>query len=364
MRFRPLLLLLLLALTPFSAEAQQAPAGPRPILRVAIVNAPPFALRQVNAWTGFAVELWQAVAQRMEVESRFVDLGERRAVSASVAAVHERKVDVAIAAVAMTQARDALVDFSVSYLDTGLQIAIDPKPAHGGLTGLLSSIPFSALGTLFLLAAGTMLVLAHLIWLLERGHEPAFQRGYLRGIGEGLWVVALIIATGEHGERNTPRIVKRMTVVTLWLLGVVLIAQFTATLSSNLTVTRLQASIAGPDDLPGKRIASTPSGPSADWLRQKGLPFRTFDSPESALALLQSGAAEALVYDAPTLRYYARLYGPDRLAVVGPIFQREQFAFAVAQGSPLRKQINAHLLSMIADGSYEAIYRRWFSDGG
>jgi polar amino acid transport system substrate-binding protein len=363
MRVR-LLLLVLLALAPKGAVAQPAPDGPRRVLRVATVDAPPFALRQGNAWTGFAVELWQTVAQRMGVETRFVDMGERRGVTAEISAVREHQVDVAIAAIAVTPSRDAQVDFCVSYLDTGLQIAIDPNPDSGGLSDLLSSIPFGALGTLFLVAAGIMLALAHLIWLLERRHEPSFQRGYLRGIGEGLWVAALIIATGEYGERDTPRIVKRVTIAALWVLGVVLIAQFTATLTSNLTVTQLQANIAGPDDLPGKRIGSAPAGPSADWLRQRGLPFQTFDSPESALKMLQSGAAEALVYDAPTLRYYARLYGPDRMTVVGPIFQREQFAFAVAQGSPLRKQINSHLLSMIADGSYEAIYRRWFSDGG
>jgi len=51
------------------------------------------------------------------------------------------------------------------------------------------------------------------------------------------------------------------------------------------------------------------------------------------------------------------------MAVVGPVFLREQFAFAVARDSPLRKKINAQLLGMMADGSYETLYRRWFSDG-
>jgi ABC-type amino acid transport substrate-binding protein len=363
MRVPILVLLALLTLWPGGAAAQRAAEGPRTLLRVATVDAPPFSLRQGGAWTGFAVELWQGVAQRLNADTRFVDLGDRHAVGAEVAAVREHRVDVAIGAIAVTPARDAEIDFCVSLLDTGLQIAINPQQTATGLRALLASFPFRDLGVLLLIAAAIMLALAHLLWLLERRHEPAFQRGYLRGIGEGLWVAALIIATGEHGERETPRIVRRVTIATMWVLGVVLIAQFTATLTSNLTVTQLQARISGPDDLPGKRIGSAASGPAADWLRHQGLSFQTFDSPASALRLLQSGAVEALVYDAPTLRYYAKLYGPDRMAVVGPVFLREQFAFAVARDSPLRKKINAQLLGMMADGSYETLYRRWFSDG-
>ena len=39
----------------------------------------------------------------------------------------------------------------------------------------------------------------------------------------------LIIAIGEHGDRDTPRALKRLIVGVMWLFGVVLIAQFTAT---------------------------------------------------------------------------------------------------------------------------------------
>jgi polar amino acid transport system substrate-binding protein len=65
----------------------------------------------------------------------------------------------------------------------------------------------------------------------------------------------LIIATGEHSDRDAPGVAKRVTVVLMWLLGVVLIAQLTATVTSSQTVERLQSSIRGPDDLPGKTIA-------------------------------------------------------------------------------------------------------------
>jgi polar amino acid transport system substrate-binding protein len=47
---------------------------------------------------------------------------------------------------------------------------------------------------------------------------------------------------------------------------------------------------------------------------------------------------------------------------VGPIFRPEKYGMAVAPGSPLRKQINAALLELFAEGRYEEISRRWFSE--
>ena len=57
---------------------------------------------------------------------------------------------------------------------------------------------------------------------------------------EGIWGVMLIIATGEHGDRDTPRVLKRLIVGIMWLFGVVLIAQFTATVTATLTVERIR----------------------------------------------------------------------------------------------------------------------------
>ena len=92
-------------------------------------------------------------------------------------------------------------------------------------------------------------VLANVLWLIERRNNRDFQKPYLRAIGEGLWGTMLIIATGEHGDRDAPRVWKRFAVAAMWLLGVVLIAQLTATVTSSQTVERLRSSIQGPDEL-------------------------------------------------------------------------------------------------------------------
>src|SRR5262249_57534487 len=101
-----------------------------------------------------------------------------------------------------------------------------------------------------------MLVLGNVLWLSGGRRNPAFGRSYVSGIGEGLWGAALIIATGEHGDRDAPGVFKRILVASMWLLGVVLVAQLTATVTATQTVERLQASIQGRCDRPAKTIAT------------------------------------------------------------------------------------------------------------
>ena len=64
--------------------------------------------------------------------------------------------------------------------------------------------------------------------------------------------------------------------------------------------------------------------------------------------------------DAPTLQYWEAKQGNRVVQVVGPIFRPEKYGIALAEGSAVRKTINAALLQLYVDGTYEEIYARWF----
>ena len=205
-------------------------------------------------------------------------------------------------------------------------------------------------------------MLANILWLIERQNNPRFQQGYLRGVLEGLWGVTLIIATGEHGDRDAPGVLKRLTVACMWLLGVVLVAQFTATVTSLQTVHQLHSNIRGPGDLPGKTIATKAGTTVADYLDQLRLPYVELTSAQHGCEMLLKGQVQAIVFDAPTLHYWVSRCGHGRLQVVGPLFRLQKYGIAVAAGSRLRKQINETLLTLYANGTYEEIYQKWFAE--
>ncbi|RAR53862.1 amino acid ABC transporter substrate-binding protein (PAAT family) [Paraburkholderia unamae] len=326
-------------------------------LRVAIAPIAPFVVPQSTPPQGFSIDIWNEVARRMRRDFTWRPVA---TLPELLAAVQQGNVDLAIAAITMTPQREGLVDFSMPYFDSGLQIMVRARDDNSFMT-TVSSIPWRAIGQFVAMTAAVIFLLANLVWLMERKRDKSFQKPYWRALGEGLWVTMLIIATGEHGERDAPGVWRRMLVPAMWLIGVVLVAQLTATVTSSQTVARLQSSIQGPDDLPGKLIATVPGTVAADYLRQRGLLFVDIHSADDGFRMLMRGDVQAIVYDAPTLQYWAARTGKGVLAVVGPVFRPEKYGIALPNGSPLRKAINETLLSMYEDGTYEQIYRKWFS---
>jgi len=341
------------------SPAEAAPTPPthaRPV-RVATAPIAPFVLRKTDPPAGFSIDLWNELARRIGVE---FTLSVVRTQSELLQAVQRGDADVAVAAITMTSEREKIVDFSHPYFDSGLQIMVRAQ-SEGALLATLRSIPWRAIGHLFGTAILIIFLLANVLWLIERLRGEDVPKSYVRAIGEGLWGTMLIIATGEHGDRNAPGVAKRVAVVLMWLIGVMLIAQLTATVTSSQTVQRLQSSIRGPEDLPGKAIASVRGSAAGDYLTERGLSFVSLSSGSDAIRMLTDGEVQAVVFDAPTLRYWAAKQGNGLVQVVGPIFRSERYALAFAKGSALRKPINVALLELYEDGTYETLYQRWFS---
>jgi len=350
------LFLVAIRLTVPQAEAATASSAPEGRLRVVTTPIAPFVMPNTDPPAGFSIDVWNEAARRMHVDFtlRLVAPDDR------FAALERGEADVAIGLIVMTPEYEKRVDFSTPYFDSGLQIMVRAH-SEGRLLSTFHSIPWAAIGELFGVALLIVLLLANVLWLVERRSNPRFRKKYLRAIGEGLWGSMLIIATGEHGDRDASDAVKRIAVVVMWLLGVVLVAQLTATVTSSQTVARLQSEIRGPADLPGKTIAATPGTVAGDYLTGLGLPFTVMANPDEGIRMLKQGEVQAVVLSAAVLQYLAAQPANRGLQVVGPIFRPYKIAMAVGNGSPLRKPINEALLAMYQDGTYEDIYAKWFA---
>ncbi|MBB5190643.1 ABC-type amino acid transport substrate-binding protein [Silvimonas terrae] len=337
--------------------AASAPAVANRPLRVAIGPIAPFVMPQTATPQGFSIDVWNEIARRQHLDFVWHPVLTNAEL---LGAVQQGDADVAIAAITMTPEREKRVDFSLGYFDSGLQILVRGQ-TDGSFSTMFHAVPWLALGQLLGIAVILVFVLANLVWLVERKQDRNLQKPWWRAIGEGIWITMLIIATGEHGDRAQAGLFKRILVPAMWLIGVVLIAQLTATVTSSQTVARLQSDIRGPADLPGKKIGTVPGTVAADYLAERGLPFQNITSPAEGLRMLMQGDIQAIVFDAPTLQYWAARTNNNQLMVVGPLFRPAKYGIALPNGSPLRKTINETLLTMYEDGTYENLYGKWFS---
>ncbi len=350
-------LLLLWGILAAALLAGRVQAQTEPTLRVATKELAPFVFLGDDEPSGFSVELWAEVARRLDLTYEWQ---EHQTVSEILAAVETGAADVAIAGISMTREREEAVDFTHPYYDAGLQILV-PAQASFSLRDTLGQFFSPGLLAFIVIAFAAGLLMAHFIYFAERRHNPDFQRGYRRGLWEALWWLLTIVANGEYPDKaaNASR---RLMTIAFWLVGLLLVAQFTATVTSALTVQRLNSDVDGPEDLPGKRVATVAGSTAEAYLTDRNvLPIGVVTIDE-AYALLAAGEVDAVVYDAPVLRYYSVTTGAGVVALVGPLFKPEKYGIALPHGSDLREPINEVLLEMYQDGTLQEIEEAWFSE--
>jgi polar amino acid transport system substrate-binding protein len=327
-------------------------------LRVATRLLKPFVVEQNGRLTGFSIELWHEIARQMNVQTEFVI---KPTVRDLLTSVNDEEANLGIAAISITAERELKWDFSQPMFDAGLQV-LTPAQASGGsvLKAIVANL-FSPATLPYVSAVALILILiAHLIWWLERRNPTGMlaHPSYYPGVFEACWWAASTLATQAD---QMPRAALARAVAVFWMFAsVVFIAYFTAAVTSNLTVRQLQGEIAGPDDLPGKRVATVNGSTSAEYLRQHHVEPSEFAKVEEAFQALLAGAADAVVYDAPVLLYFAAHEGKGKVQTVGSIFRKESYGIVFPNKSPLRKRVNEALLKLKENGTYDQLYAKWF----
>ena len=218
-------------------------------LRVVTRMITPLVVTQHGELTGFSIELWNKLAERMQVRTRYHVAPD---VGALLEEVRSGRADLGIAAIAITPEREKQFDFSEPTLNAGLQIMVRSQQIRSG--------------------------------------------------------------------------------------------------------------IKGPEDLPGKRVATTRGSTGAAFLRQINAEVHEFGNIRSAYSALLDNKVEAVVFSAPALLHYAANEGRGRVEMAGPLFQPESYGIVFAKNDPWRKRVNEVLHALREDGTYQQLYERWFTN--
>src|SRR5262249_20123385 len=112
-------LLIVAAMT--GAAMAQSPSSE---LRVVTRVLPPVVIDQNGTLTGFSIDLWNKIAERLQFKMRYQVAPDVRALLEDV---RDGKADLGVAAISVTSAREAVFDFSHPILNAGLQIMVRGK---------------------------------------------------------------------------------------------------------------------------------------------------------------------------------------------------------------------------------------------
>lgn len=354
-------LFLLSFLSPFLTMcwADTYSVSPNDELVVATKVAPPFSmLSESGDWYGISIDLWKLVAQRMGTKYRFQEYD----LHGLLSAVEKHEVDLGVAAISVTSEREKVMDFSHSYYQTGLGLAIRDIHDHS-----FKHVLKKLTGKKFLILALTLLTiatcLAYIFWVLEkRTDNKYFTQGPGKGLGTAiLWAIKLVVS-GSISVFDMKRFPSRVLALILSFFGMTFIASYTAIITSTLTVNELQSTINSPADLPRFRVVVIDESSAEEYLEYYHVKFKKVASVEEGLEMIRANTADVMVHDKPVLTFALRSDGARGLRILPKAFGIEEYGIALPDESPLEEEIDQLILEIIEEAEYQAILQRYLSE--
>jgi ABC-type amino acid transport substrate-binding protein len=204
-----------------------------------------------------------------------------------------------------------------------------------------------------------LILCSHLLFFAER-NTRSLSNSYIPGIFEAAWCVLATMTTVGYGDITPHSWRGRIAAFLVMVTGIGLFGIVVAEMSAGLTLQQLSSDILGPEDLRGKTIATVAGSTSVNVASRFGARVLERPTIDEAYEEARSGAADAVVFDAPTLLYYMTSQQPADLGLAGETFDEQVYAIAFPAGSELREPVNRALLRIQESGVYDRIYQKWF----
>lgn len=337
------------------AVAQEDPAEAPQTIRVSTTVTPPFVAQDADGeLSGIDVELWNRVADRLGVVTEW----NVTTLMGALDDVRSGEADVAIAALTISREREDTLDFTHAYFQSGLGIAVNSDNAAGSgfiaiVKGMLSLAFLQAVGALSLV----LLISGLLMWLVERkANTEQFPKG-VKGLGDGFWWSAVTMTTVGYGDKAPVTFPGRVIALVWMFTSIIIIAAFTGSIASAITVGALDSKVRGPEDLPSVRV-TVPEGTSAvEYLSDAGVRPSEVATVEDAIRALANGETDAVVYDAPVLQSLLR----DRsdIRVLEATFAPQGYGMALPEGGDRREAINRAILAETSSTDWHNLIERY-----
>lgn len=158
-------------------------------LKVAVFPSTPFAMQENGQWTGFDIDLWNAVAAKNGWKTEFVAVPE---FSDLFSQIKSGAVDAAVSNIAITADREEFLDFSHSYMETGLGIVVDNSDPKGILATVQSfwltyKPVIKKIAITFAIYIGFVMLTGLILYVLDLGESSGIADKFPKGWWDAAW---------------------------------------------------------------------------------------------------------------------------------------------------------------------------------
>ncbi|XP_060206071.1 glutamate receptor 2.8-like isoform X1 [Lycium barbarum] len=276
-----------------------------------------------------------------------------------------RNYDAAIGDITITANRSKYVDFTLPFAEGGVLSIVpimyeDVNDIWAFLRPLKKELWLTSIAFFFLTGLT--------VWILEHRVSSAFRGPPSQHVGMICYFPfsTLVFAHREKIVNNLARLV-----VVVWMFVLLILSStYTASLSSRLTVPKLQPSITDVRELIKNRdfVGCQEGSFIVDFLKKQGFEgsrIRTFTSPDDCDAALSRGSKNGGISAFYDVIPYSKLFLSkhcDKYMTVGPTHRTDGFAFAFPKGSPLVADVSRAVIELTENGKILAMEQNWLKN--
>ncbi|KAK1323532.1 Glutamate receptor 2.8 [Acorus calamus] len=277
--------------------------------------------------------------------------------------VYLKKFDAVVGDITIIANRSQYVEFTLPYTESGVSMLVPVKDDRSRRAWVFLD-PLTP--DLWLVSGAFFIFTGFVIWVLEHRINEEFRGEPSYQIGTVSYFVfsTLVFAHKEKMVSNLSKVV-----VIIWVFVVlILTSSYTASLTSMLTVQKLQPTVTNIDDLIKNKdyVGYLHDSFVLGLLERMKIPkdrLRNLTSPDDYYnALLKgskNGGVAAVFDEVPYLKVFLSQYC-DGHTMVGPTYKTDGFGFVFPIGSPLVPDVSRAILNVTEGNQMDAIMKKLY----
>ncbi|KAJ4703590.1 Glutamate receptor [Melia azedarach] len=308
---------------------------------------------------GFSIELFRKVVASLDYDLPYDFVQHDGDYDSLIYGVYNKSYDAAVGDLTILGSRTKHVEFTQPYMESGLSLIVAAKQEESTWMFLK---PFTR--EMWAVTGATFIYTMFIVWLLEhQSNNPEFQGTLKNQIGTTIWFTfsTVFFAHREKIYSNLTR-----AVVVLWLFVVfVLTSSYTASLSSVLTVRRLETNT----DIQDVKYHNWKVGCDHASFVQNYLENVLNFKKENIIPLqkkelnniqnFENNRIDALFLEHPYARLFLDKY--CKKFTTTNTFKFGSLGFAFQKGSPIALDVSRGILDLAENGMIEEREKHWFS---
>ncbi|KAL5018031.1 hypothetical protein ScPMuIL_003753 [Solemya velum] len=287
----------------------------------------------------------------------------------------DQKADMVMTSLKITKERNAYINFSVPFLETGITIVVSIRKGAISPTAFLEPYDYPAWCLILVFsvhATGASIFIFE--WLSPSGlnQGKTSMREHKFSLFRSFWLIWAMLF-GASVSADNPRGVSSRFLANVWaLFALVFLASYTANLAAFMITKEEYYDLSGIEDWrlrqpyslkPPFRYATVPNGSTEENMKKNYhemyLYMKKFNqaSVDEGIKSLKKQKIHAFIYDATVLEYRVGKDNECDLITVGSWYAETGYGVGFPKGSPYIKKVNKILMELQEYGELERLQK-------